>query len=248
MAMALIIALPLMGLIAYDIRNDFRKSQEHAESISFQFSRLTAGQAGNALRQGKKTLIGLAQIPEVRTLDPRKCSSLLRELNDLLEQYANVITRDATGALVCSAVPPGSGERSRPASDYDLEEVLRTGGFVVGKPVRGNITGKWVATIAIGDFGTGYSSLSYIARLPINALKIDRSFIVDMPSSPDCMSIVQSVVSLAHSLSLKVIAEGVDAEEQVKLLRLLRCDEVQGFHFSQPLSLEKASQFLQKRM
>jgi len=103
-------------------------------------------------------------------------------------------------------------------------------------------------TIAIDDFGTGYSSLSYIARLPINALKIDRSFIVDMPNSPDAMSIVQSIMSLAHSLRLKVVAEGVDAEEQVKLLRLLRCDEVQGFHFSRPLSLEQTLQFLQKSM
>lgn len=101
-------------------------------------------------------------------------------------------------------------------------------------------------TVVIDDFGTGYSSLSYIAKLPINALKIDRSFIIEMPNSPDAMSIVQAIMSLANSLRLKVVAEGVDSEEQVKLLRLLRCDEVQGFHFSPPLPLEKTLQFLQK--
>lgn len=102
------------------------------------------------------------------------------------------------------------------------------------------------ATIAIDDFGTGYSSLSYIAKLPINALKIDRSFIVEMPNTPDAMSIVQSIMSLAHSLSLKVIAEGVDSEEQVKLLRLLRCDEVQGYLYSKPLSPDQTVQYLRR--
>ncbi len=100
------------------------------------------------------------------------------------------------------------------------------------------------ATIAVDDFGTGYSSLSYIAKLPINALKIDRSFIVEMPNSPDAMSIVQSIMSLAHSLRLKVVAEGVDSEEQVKLLRLLRCDEVQGYLYSKPLPPDQTAQYL----
>jgi diguanylate cyclase (GGDEF)-like protein/PAS domain S-box-containing protein len=103
-------------------------------------------------------------------------------------------------------------------------------------------------TIAVDDFGTGYSSLSYIAKLPINALKIDRSFVIEMPNSPDAMSIVQSIMSLAHSLSLKVIAEGVDAEDQVKLLRLLRCDEVQGYLYSKPLSPDHTVQYLQGNM
>ena len=165
--MALIIALPLVGLLAYDIRNHFRKSQEGAESISLQFSRLTAEQAGNALRQGEKILIGLAQIPEVRTLDPRKCSSLLRELNDLLKQYPNVITRDAAGALVCSAVSPAGGGRPRAASDYYLEEVLRTGGFVVGKPVRGNITGKWVVALAY-PLRDGQNRIAGVVVLPLD--------------------------------------------------------------------------------
>jgi len=89
--------------------------------------------------------------------------------------------------------------------------------------------------IAIDDFGTGYSSLRYLAKLPVNAVKIDRSFIITMASDSDSMTIVSTIISLAHSLNLKVIAEGVDAEDQRKLLTLLRCDEMQGYLFSRPV-------------
>lgn len=168
--MALIIALPLVGLLAYDIHDHSRKSQEDAESISLQFSRLTAEQAGNALRQGEKILMGLAQIPEIRALDPRKCSSLLRELNDLLEQYPNVVTRDATGTLVCSALTLPGGARPRAVSDYYLKEVLRTGGFVVGKPVRGNFTGKWALALAY-PLRDGQNRITGVVVLPMDLVK-----------------------------------------------------------------------------
>jgi PAS domain S-box-containing protein/diguanylate cyclase (GGDEF)-like protein len=89
--------------------------------------------------------------------------------------------------------------------------------------------------VAVDDFGTGYSSLRYIAQFPLDSLKIDRSFIVRMPSSPGDMSIVSTIIALGHDLQLTVVAEGVDSEEQAKLLRLLKCDEMQGYLFSQPL-------------
>jgi diguanylate cyclase (GGDEF)-like protein len=92
--------------------------------------------------------------------------------------------------------------------------------------------------IAIDDFGTGYSSLGYLAKLPVQSLKIDRSFIITMEKDPDAMTLVSTIISLAHSLRLKVIAEGVETEEQAKYLRLLRCDEMQGYLFSKPLPLE----------
>ncbi len=98
--------------------------------------------------------------------------------------------------------------------------------------------------IAIDDFGTGYSSLSYLAKLPVQALKIDRSFILAMSDDPDTMAVIQSIISLAHSLSLRVIAEGVESEEQSKLLRLLRCDEIQGYLFSRPLPFEQMTSVL----
>jgi diguanylate cyclase (GGDEF)-like protein/PAS domain S-box-containing protein len=90
-------------------------------------------------------------------------------------------------------------------------------------------------TIAMDDFGTGYSSLAYLARLPINSLKIDRSFITGMAGSPQDMGIVTTIITLAHSMNLKVVAEGVETAEQSQLLKLLKCNEAQGYLFSKPL-------------
>ena len=95
---------------------------------------------------------------------------------------------------------------------------------------------EWGVRVAIDDFGSGYSSLRYIARLPIDALKIDMAFIHAMPKGPDHMAIVSSIISLAHGLGLKTIAEGVETEEQRNLLRLLRCDEIQGYLISKPIT------------
>jgi EAL domain-containing protein (putative c-di-GMP-specific phosphodiesterase class I) len=93
-------------------------------------------------------------------------------------------------------------------------------------------------TIAIDDFGTGFSSLSYLSKLPVDTLKIDRSFVIDMTSGPQGMALVSSIINLAHSLKLKVVAEGVETEEQSRLLRMLTCDEMQGYLFSKPVPSE----------
>jgi diguanylate cyclase (GGDEF)-like protein/PAS domain S-box-containing protein len=90
-------------------------------------------------------------------------------------------------------------------------------------------------TIAIDDFGTGFSSLSYLARLPLDTLKIDRSFVIDMTGGPQGLALVSTIIGLAHALNLKVVAEGVETEEQSRLLRLLKCDEMQGFLFCKPV-------------
>jgi diguanylate cyclase len=92
--------------------------------------------------------------------------------------------------------------------------------------------------IAIDDFGTGYSSLGYLAKLPVDSLKIDRSFISAMLEDPSAMTLVSTMITLAHALKLEVIAEGVESEEQAKILRLLRCDQMQGFLISKPLSFD----------
>ena len=89
--------------------------------------------------------------------------------------------------------------------------------------------------IAIDDFGTGHSSLNYLARLPVNILKIDRAFITGMEHSREGLAIVTSVISLAHSLGLKVVAEGVETESQINMLRSLQCDEIQGYAICRPL-------------
>jgi diguanylate cyclase (GGDEF)-like protein/PAS domain S-box-containing protein len=101
--------------------------------------------------------------------------------------------------------------------------------------------------VAIDDFGTGYSSLGYLSRLPLDALKIDRSFIDGMAEDPQRMSIVTTIISLAHSLELKVIAEGVETASQAQLLRLLRCDEIQGYLVARPLPAEEVAQKFGRR-
>ena len=90
-------------------------------------------------------------------------------------------------------------------------------------------------SIAIDDFGTGFSSLGYLSKLPVDTLKIDRSFVIDMTGGPQGLALVSTIINLAHSLKLKVVAEGVETEEQSRLLRLLNCDEMQGFLFSKPV-------------
>jgi len=84
----------------------------------------------------------------------------------------------------------------------------------------------------VDDFGTGYSSMSYLRRFPIDKLKIDRSFIHELSSRQDDASIVKAIVSLAHSLKLKVVAEGVETPAQLELLRQLGCDQYQGYYYS----------------
>lgn len=90
-------------------------------------------------------------------------------------------------------------------------------------------------TVSVDDFGTGYSNLSYLRRFPVDKLKIDRTFIAEIINRPDDASIVRAIVSLAHSLRLKVIAEGVETVEQLDFLKSLRCDQYQGYLFSPPL-------------
>jgi diguanylate cyclase (GGDEF)-like protein/PAS domain S-box-containing protein len=92
--------------------------------------------------------------------------------------------------------------------------------------------------VAIDDFGTGFSSLSYLAKLPVDTLKIDRSFIIDMNAGDEGSALVATIISLAHALKLKVVAEGVETSEQLRLLRSLHCDEFQGFLFGKPVPEE----------
>ena len=102
-------------------------------------------------------------------------------------------------------------------------------------------------TIAIDDFGTGYSSLSYLKRLPIDTLKIDRSFVGDLPEDKDDAAIVDAVISMAHSLSLKVVAEGVETAQQLEFLRSRRCNLMQGYYFHTPLPVAEFTKLLTPR-
>jgi diguanylate cyclase (GGDEF)-like protein len=132
-----------------------------------------------------------------------------------------------------------------PAIDIEITESL------VMQDIEANI-GKLKALrslgveIAIDDFGTGYSSLAYLARLPVQALKIDRSFISAMAGDGDVMTVVSTIVSLAHAMRLKVIAEGVEQESQVDILRALRCEEMQGYLVSRPVEREVLAGMLER--
>ncbi len=100
--------------------------------------------------------------------------------------------------------------------------------------------------VHVDDFGTGYSSLAYIAKLPIDALKIDRSFVADMRPGSEGLAIVRSIISLAKATRLQVIAEGVETAEQVEMLRELECDELQGYHLGRPLPPDEALEVIRK--
>ena len=152
-------------------------------------------------------------------------SALELRQRDFVEMVQRVITQDGNGT---------------PIFDLEITESVIMENIAQSIPALAAIRQMNVG-IAIDDFGTGYSSLSYITQLPVTALKIDRSFVVDMASKSDSMAVVSIIISLAHSLNLKVIAEGVETQEQLTLLKLLRCDEMQGYLFRPPLPAELAA-------
>ncbi|BFM17263.1 hypothetical protein R50073_34460 [Maricurvus nonylphenolicus] len=107
-----------------------------------------------------------------------------------------------------------------------------------------NVLNQMGISLAIDDFGTGYSSLAYLKRFPIHKLKIDRSFICDVATNQNDAAIAKSIINLAHNMSLNVVAEGVEYDNQAKWLRERGCDQVQGFFYAKPMSAEQIEQHL----
>ncbi len=101
-------------------------------------------------------------------------------------------------------------------------------------------------TLAIDDFGIGYSSLSYLRRFPIDTLKIDRSFLLDVTSNEDSAAIVRAITGMARALQLQVVAEGVEQREQIDFLKAEGCHEIQGYYYSRPLPPERFTEFVRQ--
>jgi EAL domain-containing protein (putative c-di-GMP-specific phosphodiesterase class I) len=105
---------------------------------------------------------------------------------------------------------------------------------------------KMGVRIALDDFGTGYSSLSYLKRFPIDTLKIDQTLVRDLTTDPDDASIVSAVISMGKSLHKRVVAEGVETQEQLAFLQERNCPEAQGFYFNKPMAAAALTQLLER--
>ncbi|MBL8470571.1 MAG: EAL domain-containing protein [Rhodocyclaceae bacterium] len=145
-------------------------------------------------------------------------------------------------AAVGSALQAGDGQ-IEPLLDLEITESMLMGD-AERTILQLNALRELGVHIAIDDFGTGYSSLSYLARLPVNALKIDSSFIYAMDQNPVSRTIVSTIISLAQSLGLAVIAEGVETQNQADQLRVFHCDQLQGFLVSRALPADEVVHFL----
>src|SRR5258706_4249575 len=136
--------------------------------------------------------------------------------------------------------------------DPSLLELEITEGAMMKNPEHAALQLRQIRKLGVGlamdDFGTGYSSLSYLRRFPFSTVKIDRSFIGDIPHDADARALVDGIVALAHGLRMNVVAEGVETELQVKDLVLRGCDQIQGYWLSRPLPADEAYEFMARQL
>ena len=161
----------------------------------------------------------------------------------------NLSARQFSQPNLVSMVESALADSGLSASDLELEITESTVMVDVQHAIRTLHELKSIDVhLSIDDFGTGFSSLSYLKQFPIDVLKVDQSFVRDLTTDPDNAMIVMSVISLAHNLRLKVIAEGVETAEQLGYLRDNKCDQVQGYYFSKPLPADKFERFLKQEL
>jgi diguanylate cyclase (GGDEF)-like protein len=157
----------------------------------------------------------------------------------------NVSGRQMLGDGLCQLVRQALDTSGLAPAYLELEltesQLMKNAENVIGILARLKAMG---VRLSVDDFGTGYSSLAYLKRFPIDSLKVDRAFVRDIIADPNDVSITRAIITLAHSLNLKVVAEGVETEGQLGLLIANYCDEIQGYYFSWPLPAEEATALL----
>ncbi len=162
--------------------------------------------------------------------------------------------RERYGVALCLSLNVAAPELSRPSVAREFRGVLESVGLADGRGVELELTERVLfqddartqrrlnalrelgLRIALDDFGTGYSSLSYLKRMPIDVIKLDRSFVADLPGERGSLAIVRAVLALSEALDMTVVAEGVESDRQLDFLRRQRCDEAQGYYVSPPVS------------
>jgi len=159
-----------------------------------------------------------------------------REAGLDLTVSVNLSVRDLQRPGLAAAIGATLEQHELPAARLQLEI---TEGSVMDQPDRALATLQELAAVGVGlsvdDFGTGYSSLAYLQRLPVNELKIDRSFVLGLAGNPSDGEIVRSTVGLGHNLGLSIVAEGVEDERSLAFLRNVGCDIAQGFFIARPM-------------
>jgi diguanylate cyclase (GGDEF)-like protein/PAS domain S-box-containing protein len=166
---------------------------------------------------------------------PRICMAV----NLSARQFADEnLLDDIAAALYSASLEP-------PLLELEITEGLVMHNADRAATVLGAIKGMGVR-LAIDDFGTGYSSLAQIKRFPLDTLKIDRSFICDLPQNSEDKAITEAIIAMAKTLDLTVVAEGVETQEQLEFLRSLACDEMQGYYFSKPIDPDQMAQLLRE--
>jgi diguanylate cyclase (GGDEF)-like protein len=171
-----------------------------------------------------------------------------QEAGEELSVAVNLSARSFLDAQFAVEIPRLLELTGVPARRLELEI---TESMLMLDPARAKATLERLAAIglrlSVDDFGTGYSSLANLKRLPVDGIKIDKSFVIDMPHDPSDAAIVRSTIELAHNLGLKVVAEGVESHEAWQRLAALGCDLAQGFHISRPLPAEALTRLLAER-
>jgi EAL domain-containing protein (putative c-di-GMP-specific phosphodiesterase class I) len=176
------------------------------------------------------------------------CRTLAQWRHDGLADVAiavNVSVLQLLRGNMCGLISAVLAETGAPVERLELEltETMVMENAAETRNILGQLRELGVS-LAIDDFGTGYSSLVYLKQLPIDMLKIDKGFIADLTSDADDEAITTTIITMAHSLGLSVIAEGVETQQQLDFLREHDCDEIQGFWLSQPLDEANCRAFI----